>query len=130
VADDNEQPLGELVGSLSSDLATLVRSEVALAAEETRLEVRRAAQAAKAASAAAVLALLAAIALVLTAGFALDEALPRWAAFALVALALAIAAAVAGVAARRRVDQIDPVPRETQRTIQEDIRWMNNELKS
>jgi protein-S-isoprenylcysteine O-methyltransferase Ste14 len=130
VADERDQPLGELVGSLSSDLATLVRSEVALAAEETRNELRRAGQAAMAASAAVALGLLAAIAGVLTAGFALDEALPRWASFALVALALAAAAALAGVAARHRVRAIDPVPRQTQRTIQEDIRWMNNELKS
>jgi protein-S-isoprenylcysteine O-methyltransferase Ste14 len=111
-------------------MASLVRSEVALAAEETRQEMRRAGEAAKAAGAAAVLGLLAAIALVLTAGFALDEALPRWAAFALVALALAVAAGAAALAARRRVEHIDPVPRETQRTIKEDIRWMNNELKS
>ncbi len=69
MADERDQPLGELVGSLSSDLATLVRSEVALAAEETRNELRRAGQAAMAASAAVALGLLAAIAGVLTAGF-------------------------------------------------------------
>jgi protein-S-isoprenylcysteine O-methyltransferase Ste14 len=53
------------------------------------------------AAVAPVLGLLAGVGAILTGGFALDEVLPRWAAFAVITIAFAVGAAVAASIARQ-----------------------------
>jgi Putative Actinobacterial Holin-X, holin superfamily III len=123
-----------LIGDVASDATRLLRQEVELARAEIRREARKAATAgrlfASGAMALHLVAVLASVAVGLVAGRILADRLPQWSEFApaVTTAGLALLWLVIGLVllwrGRRRLRSISPVPRQTIKTIKEDIAWL------
>jgi Putative Actinobacterial Holin-X, holin superfamily III len=123
-----------LVGDVASDATRLIRQEVELARAEIRGEARKAAKAGRlfagGAMALHLVAVLASVAVGLVAGRILADRLPQWSEFApaVTTAGLALLWLVIGLVllwrGRRRLRSISPVPRQTIKTIKEDIAWL------
>ena len=111
----------ELVRSITTDVATLVKKEVEFARIEIVEAVNARLKAAGAIAFAAVLALFVLAFLGLAAANALDQVMDAWAARLVVAGGFLVVAVVAEVIAMRRVKS--PVAPETKRTLREDAEW-------
>jgi hypothetical protein len=118
-----DQPLSELISRASSDLATLFRKEVELAKIEIRDDVRHTAKAGSMFGAAGFAGYLAVLLASLAVVFALDLAMPLWAAFSSVAALFAFVGFVLFRQARTRMSQFTLGPEQTIETIKEDIEW-------
>jgi len=118
-----EQPLSELISRTSSDLATLFRKEVELAKIEIRDDVRHTAKAGSMFGAAGFAGYLAAVLASLAVVFALDLAMPLWAAFLIVAVLFALVGFVLFRQARTRMSEFTLGPEQTIETVKEDIEW-------
>lgn len=117
-----EMTLGELFSEMTSELSTLFRKEVELAKTEGREEAKRAGVAAGWFAGVGVAALLALTMLSFALAWLLDDVMPRSLAFALVGVLWAIDAAVMLSTAKKKAQQVQPLP-ETTQTIKEDIQW-------
>lgn len=117
-----EMTLGELFAEMSSELGELFRKEIELAKTEGREEVKRAGVAAGWFAGAGVAAMLALTMLSFTLAWLLDDAMPRSLAFLIVGVIWAIGAAVMASSAKKKAQQIEPLP-ETTQSIKEDIQW-------
>jgi uncharacterized membrane protein YqjE len=117
-----EMTLGELFGEMTSELSTLFRKEVELAKSEGREEVKQAGVAAGWFIGTGLAALIALVMMSFAGAWLLDDAMPRSLAYAIVAVVWAIAAAVMFSAARKKMQQVEPLPQTTQ-TIKEDLQW-------
>lgn len=117
-----EMTLGDLFSEMTTELGTLFRKEVELAKTEGREEVKRAGVAAGWFAGAAVAGLLALTMLSFTVAWLLDDVMPRSLAFLIVGVLWAIDAAVMVASAKKKAQQIQPLP-ETTQTIKEDIQW-------
>ncbi len=126
--------VGSLIGDVTSDATRLLRQEVELARAEIRGEATKAAKAGRlfagGAMALHLVAVLASVAVGLVAGQMLADRLPQWAEFApaVTTAGLALLWLVIGLIllrlGRRRLRAISPVPRQTIKTIKEDIAWL------
>jgi hypothetical protein len=112
---------GELLSQLSAQTSRLVRDELKLAQKEFQQSARHAGIGAGLFSLAGLLAVLGFAALIGAAVAALSLVLPVWAAAALVAVALFLAAGVAGLIGRRQADEVTPAAPRTVETVKEDI---------
>ena len=122
--DPEERSLGSLLKDLTHEIQQLLRAEVELAKVETREEVSRAADAAKHGAIAAGAAFFALMLLSFAAAWALAEVMPIGLAFLIVGVVYGIVAAFAALMARDRARRIDPVPRQTMETLEEDAQWL------
>ena len=61
--------------------------------------------------------------------FALDTAMPLWAAALITAGIAMLLAAILGMLARSEMKQFSPVPTRFMRTVQEDIKWARTQMK-
>jgi len=122
-----ERSLTELLSVMSNDITLLVRKEFELAREEVKGEAKEAGKAAGALAAAGVIAFLGAIALVLAAGWALAAIMPDGLAFLIVAIVLFVAAAVLGLAGKKRLQSVNPKPEQTIETLKEDKQWLSEQ---
>jgi putative superfamily III holin-X len=118
-----EQPLSELISRTSSDLATLFRKEVELAKIEISNDLRDTAKAGSLFGAAGFAGYLAAVLGSLAVVFALDQAMPLWTAFLIVAAMFALVGFVFFRQARTKMSQFRLGPEQTIETIKEDIEW-------
>ena len=118
-----EQPLSELISRTSSDLATLFRKEVELAKIEISNDVRDTAKAGSLFGAAGFAGYLAAVLGSLAVVFALDQAMPLWTAFLIVAAMFALVGFILFRQARTKMSQFRLGPEQTIETIKEDIEW-------
>jgi uncharacterized membrane protein YqjE len=126
-----DQSIGELVGSLSRDLSTLVRQEVDLAKAEMSEKGKKAGLGAGMFGGAGVAAHLSLISLSVTAILILNAWLRDWLAALLVTLFWAAAAGLLAVRGRQELRQLGgPVPEQTKETIKEDIEWAKNPKRS
>lgn len=123
------RPLGDLFGDLASDMATLVRQEVALAKVEITQKAKYAGRnigylvIGGAVAYAALLAIMAAIIMLLA------RVVPHWGS------ALIVGAVVGGIGwlligkAMMALQQADLTPHETVETLKEDATWMKEQIK-
>jgi hypothetical protein len=111
----------ELVTEAAREAMTLIKAEIQLARAELKEDVRSEIAAAKGLSVAAVCALLVVNLLLVAGVLALATVLPGWASALLVAAAVALAGAIAGVVGWKHVKM--PLAR-TRRSLQEDGRWI------
>jgi hypothetical protein len=125
----DERTFGELLGQLSQDTALLVRQELQLAKTEINEKISRAAgNVASLATGglvswAGALAFVAGMILVLTQ----VVGLPAWLAALLVGAVLGITGFVMVRGALRHLKRIDPAPRRTVKTIEDDIQWVKEQ---
>jgi uncharacterized membrane protein YqjE len=126
-----DQSIGELVGSLSRDLSTLVRQEIELAKVEMSEKAKKAGRGAGMFGGAGVAALLALICLSVMAILILNAWMRDWLAALIVTLVWAAVAGVLALRGREELRQMGgPVPEQTQETIKEDIEWAKNPKRS
>jgi uncharacterized membrane protein YqjE len=120
-------PLGSMLRELADDVSELVTLELELAKTEMKAEVDKAKQTAMAGGLAAYFAGLAVLLLAFAGAWGLAEVMAEGFAFLIVAVVVGIAAAIFGLIARNRARTIDPMPRETVQTIEEDVRWLSQQ---
>jgi uncharacterized membrane protein YqjE len=120
-------PLGSLLRELADDVSELLSLEVALAKEEMSNEVEKVKETATAGGLAVYFAALTGLLLAFAAAWGLAEVVPEGVAFLIVAFVVGVVAAVLGVRARSRARTIDPVPRETVQTLEEDVQWLSQQ---
>jgi hypothetical protein len=123
-----QRPLGELFSELASETGTLVRKEVELAKTEMSAKAAVAGRNAGAVAAGGAVAFMGGLALVAAMILALGMLIPLWASALIVGLVVAGiggALVMKGLTAFKR---IDPVPRETIRTLEEDKQWARQQL--
>ena len=120
--------VASLMGRILADTQALLRQEFALARVETRKEILHARTAVVYAAAAAAILVAGGLMVLLTVVRLLELAgVPLWASYGLVAIALIAAGAALAVRARRMLKELDPVPRETVQTMQENIQWLKKQ---
>jgi uncharacterized membrane protein YqjE len=124
-----DRSLGELLKALTTEFQQLVRAEVELAKVETREEISHVTDVAKHGAIALVGAMMALLLLSFAAAWGLAEVMPIGVAFLIVGVLYAIVAAVTGLMARDRARRVDPVPRETIETLEEDAQWLRTRSK-
>jgi uncharacterized membrane protein YqjE len=123
-----EKSLGDLFTDLASNTGKLVRQEVALAQTELTNQATTAGKIVGFLAVgglvgyAALLGVLAAVILLL------GNYMPVWLSALVVSLVVGIAAAFLIMSAIKGLKNMDPVPRETIETLQEDATWLKKEV--
>jgi uncharacterized membrane protein YqjE len=126
-----EQPIGELLKQLASEMTTLVRQELDLAKAEMREKGKQAGPGFGMIGAATGVGLLALGALTAFFILALDGAMPNWLAALVVTLAYAAIAAVLYLRGKEKVDGAgSPAPRQTIQSVKEDVQWAKHPTTS
>lgn len=129
--DLREKTLGELLGQLSQETATLVRQEVELAKAEVGQKAKAGGAAAGMFGGAAFAALLAAGTFTAFLILVLAEAMPAWVAALVITLVYAGAATFLALRGKERVkDMTPPVPEQTVETLKEDVEWAKSRMTS
>jgi nitrate/nitrite transporter NarK len=127
----HDRPLGELMGTLSRDLGTLVRQEIDLAKAEMTQKGKKAGLGAGMFGGAGVAGLLALVSLTITAILLLNAVMKDWLAALIVTLAWGAVAAVLAMRGRTELREMgSPVPEQTAQTIKEDVQWAKNPTSS
>jgi len=125
---EQQRPLGELFADLVHQTGTLVRKEVELAKTEMTAKASTAAKDAAMVGVGGGVALLGAIALLAAVILGLGTLIPMWLSALLVGGVLAgigVALAIGGI---KKLQHIDPVPRMTVETLQDDKRWLKEQV--
>jgi uncharacterized membrane protein YqjE len=118
-----EQSLGKLFGTMTTDLSRLFQQEVELAKVELKEEASKASKAVAMFGAAGVAAHMALLFVSLAAAWLLDEWMPESLAYLLVGGVYGIAAAVLAKVGQERMKDVRPVPEQTIETVKEDVQW-------
>ena len=124
-----DQSLGDLFGTLTSDLSELVRSEMELARVEIRAEAAKAGRAAGMLGAGGLIAYLGLGLLAMAAAWGLAEVIDAGWAFLIVGVVIAAIGAVLVMKGRDQLREVRPVPEETVETLKEDARWARAQVK-
>jgi Flp pilus assembly protein TadB len=114
--------IGELMSQLSAQTSRLVRDEMRLAQKELQQSAKHAGIGAGLISAAGLVAFLGLVTLIAAGVAALALVLPVWAAAAIVAVALFIAAGVAALFSRKQAEEITPPVAESAESVKADIK--------
>jgi uncharacterized membrane protein YqjE len=117
------------MGDIGGELQRLKQLEMSLAKAETDEARGHATKGAAFGFMGMELAMIGIIFLFLATMFAIDTALPLWAAALITAGIALLLAAIIGMMARSEMKQFSPVPRRFMRTVQEDIKWARNQMK-
>jgi uncharacterized membrane protein YqjE len=117
------------MGDIGGELQRLMQLEMSLAKAETDEARGHATKGAAFGFMGMELAMIGIIFLFLATMFAIDTALPLWAAALITAGIALLLAAIIGMMARSEMKQFSPVPRRFMRTVQEDIKWARNQMK-
>jgi len=120
---DDARSMGDLLKDLTGEFQRLVHAELELARVETRDDVTKAKEAGIRFGIAAAAAVLAAVLLSFAAAWLLAELMPVGLGFLIVGVVYAVVAVWAGLRARERAQDINPVPEQTMQTLKEDVRW-------
>lgn len=122
---ESDRSLAELVSTMAEDISTLMRKEVELAKEELRVEARKAGKAGAGFAGAGASGLYAGIALVMAIGFALDEVMPLWVGFLILAAVLGFVATALAKKGREELQDLNPAPEQTIETMKENAQWLS-----
>ncbi len=129
VTDLRDKSTVELLRSIATDSATLVRKEMELARHEIEEAVSARIKAALAAATAGVLALMALGFFALAAAAGLDNVMRPWASRLVVGGVFAVLAVAALAFGAVRAKRPPLAPEETKRTVKEDVEWARAQLK-
>ena len=123
----DDESIGHLIGEVAGDVSTLFRQEVALAKAELKEEASKAVKAGGMLAGAGFAGYMVAVLLSLALVFALGAVMPLgWAAL-IVAVVWAVAGGVLYAVGRKRMKDVDPVPRQTVETLREDAQWVRDQ---
>ena len=128
--DPKDATTGELIGSLTEQITTLVRDEVRLAQAEVTQKAKRFGVGAGLFGGAGVVALLGVNALVTAVILALANVLPGWLAAIIVAVVLFLVAGVLALLGKRDVQKAaPPLPTETIASVQADVATVKDGIR-
>jgi uncharacterized membrane protein YqjE len=125
--EEPDASMGDLVGRLTSDLGILVRDHIQLAKEEIKVELKEAGSGAGLLGGGALAGWIALMLLSMGLAWGIAEAVDPWVGFVVVGALWAIGAMVMAASGRKRLEKVDPVPRETMEEIQEDKKWLTEQ---
>lgn len=117
----NERTLGQLVADATSDISSIVRSEIALAKAEVTAQAKTAGKGAGLLAGAAFVGLLGLIFLFHTLAQVIGIWLPLWAGYLITTALLFIVAVILGLVGRNSMSQVQPVPERTIKNAQDTI---------
>lgn len=122
-----DESIGNLISQVAGDLSTLFRQEVALAKAELKEEAAKAGKAGGMLAGAGFAGYMVVVLLSFALVFALGAVIPLgWAAL-IVAVIWAIVGGVLYSVGRKRMKEVDPVPRQTVETLREDAQWVRDQ---
>jgi nitrate/nitrite transporter NarK len=131
MADQREQPIGELFKQLSEETSTLIRQELALARAELTEKGKEAGKGAGLFGGAGVAGLMALGAFTAFVILLLDKGMATWLAALIVAVVYGAVAGVLAMRGRERVQQATPpTPEQTVETVKEDVEWAKSQARS
>jgi hypothetical protein len=123
-----EKSLGDLFTDLASNTGKLVRQEVALAQTELTNKATTAGKNVGFLAVGGLVGYAALLGILAAAVLLLDNYMPNWAAALVVSVVVGIVAAVLIMSAIKGLKNMDPVPRDTIETLQEDATWLKKEV--
>jgi len=123
-----QRSLGELFSELAHETGTLVRKEVELAKVEMTAKAKVAGRDAALAAAGGAIAMLGAMALLAALILALGTLIPLWGSALLVGAVVTGTGGVVAVQGIRAFKGIEAAPRETMKTLQENKRWLSEQV--
>lgn len=126
--EQEQRSLGELFKELASDTGTLVRKEVELAKTEMSGKAKVVAKDGAMIAAGGALAYYASFLLLAALVLALGTIMPLWASALLVGVVLAAGAGLLAFIGVKKLKKVDPAPRETIRTLQENKLWLREQM--
>ena len=126
--EQQQRSLGELFKELASDTGILVRKEVELAKTEMAGKAKVAAKDGAMIAGGGVLAYYASFLLLAALVLALGTVMPLWASALIVGVVLAATAGVLATIGVKKLKKVDPAPRETIRTLQENKLWLREQM--
>jgi uncharacterized membrane protein YqjE len=127
---DEARDFGRDAGDLANELRELVQKEGQLARAEVQESISHAIRSAIWAGAALLLANALLLFAFTTVMFAIDEALPLWAAALITTGIILLLTAIAGAMAYARMKQISFTPRRTMQSVKEDVKWAKTQMQS
>ncbi len=122
-----DESIGHLMSEVLQDVSKLFRQEVALAKAEIKEEAAKAGKAGGMLAGAGFAGYMVAVLLSFALVFALDAVMPLGWAAVIVAVLWAIAGGVMYSVGRKRMKDVDPVPRQTVETLREDAQWVRDQ---
>jgi putative superfamily III holin-X len=125
----SERSMGELLRSIGTETSTLIRKEIELGKQEVMESIMARLMAAAAGIVAGVIGLFVLAFLGLAAAAALDNWVRPWASRLIVAGVYLLIAAAAGLFAMQRIKKPPIAPKQTVRTVKEDVEWAKAQLK-
>lgn len=129
VKDEAMSMRGEASG-IASELQQLVRMEVELAQAEVQEAKQHAMRGSMFGGLALEYAVLVSVFLFLAIMFAIDTALPLWAAALITTGIVALVAGLFGLLAMMQWKKFSPMPKRAIRTMQEDLKWAKSQIRS
>jgi hypothetical protein len=126
--EQQQRSLGELFKELATDTGLLVRKEVELAKTEMAGKAKVAAKDGAMIAGGGVLAYYASFLLLAALVLALGTIMPLWASALIVGVVLAASAGVLAFIGVKKLKKVDPAPRETIRTLQENKLWLREQM--
>ena len=123
-----QRPLGELFSELAKETATLVRHEVELAKVEMAAKAKSAGYDAAQVAIGGIISYFGALALLAALVLGLGELMPLWASALIVGLAVIAVGGVLAFFGVRALQRLDPAPRQTLRTLQENKQWLREQV--
>jgi uncharacterized membrane protein YqjE len=129
VKDEAMSMRGE-AGEIASELQQLLRMEMELAQAEVQEAKQHAMRGSLFGGMALEYAMLVSVFLFLAVMFALDTAMPIWAAALITTGIVALVAGFFGLLAMSQWKKFSPMPKRAIRTMQEDLKWARNQIRS
>lgn len=123
-----QRPLGELFSELARETGTLVRQEVQLAKTEMVAKTKVAAVNVGWTAAGAVIVFAGTLALMAAAISALALVMPIWLSALIVGVMVSGIGASLALHGLHALKHLDPVPRQTIKTLKEDRRWVSEQM--
>lgn len=125
----HEPSLGELFSDLSRESSTLIRNEIQLAQAEMTQKAKKAGSGAAYLAAGGFIAYAGFIFLLLAATIGLSSFMWDWLAALIVGGIVAIVGGILAGSGLGKLKSIDPVPKQTIETLQEDKEWFKRQMK-
>jgi hypothetical protein len=125
---DPELSLGELFARLGDDIGQLVSTQMELARQELKTEVKEAGRTAGLLGAGSFLGGLSLTLFCFAAAWGLSEVVPEGVGFLIVAVVVGAVAAVLMVMGRQKLEDVKDVAPETRQSLKEDVQWTRHQV--
>ncbi len=125
---EQPRPLGDLFADLVRETGSLVKNEIALAKTEMTAKASSAAKDAAMVGVGSGIALLGAIALLAAVIAGLSTVMPVWLAALVVGGVLSGLGAALAMSGLKKLQHLDPVPRQTVETLEENKQWLREQV--